>query len=360
MSLPLSKLQGLLVVNLPATIRNPAPNWEGKRRFFAPESCARQILVGSVESKTSLPQIVLNKAQTSISSGQRVNHTKSTLVKEGPDAYQYLLELACGLHSHRKGESPILGQVKTAWNAFCQSVPDRAKELSSVIQAIFDDANKIRHSVLERLRVIGYEMSAAALAHIQGQERVLIVGGKSNITLNTARALGRECKRMVSSISITHINDSELIERYQELQEAKHDKTLKSEVRSVTKTQVFEDGLDPYDHAFVCDQMGSDIDSSLVTAWERRKRANGYLVHLKGSSENMGQSTDFWRTVQLQNLILPEAVRQQYVNDIAGNNRTLEAAVEACALCSSERASGGVLREFKLVEALQRKGYLTN
>lgn len=354
MGLPIQKLYGLLVVSVPATAKNPAPHWEGKERFFAPESCARQLLVGTTSDKESLPETVLQRAEESGRLEERLNTTRFTVVKEGKNAYQYLLELVCGLQSQNKGEYHILGQFKGSWKNFLAKFPEKAKEMISVIQVLFEDANKIRHAVLEKLKVTGYEIAGANLAGVEGGEEVLVIAGNYGMTLNTARALGRDCARRVEHITVTHTSPDQLRERYLELKKAREDKTIRAGIDQTSMDDALSK-IDEFDHVFVCHEMQTPLDQPLASSWEKRNRDSGRLVHLKGDPMSKGTSTGFWRELELKSLILPEQVREQFHVEIGENNRILGLAQRACEICAEDRGKGGVIREHQLVERLKEE-----
>lgn len=67
-------------------------------------------------------------------------------------AYQFLLEIVCGLHSPILGETEVFGQFKAFTTAWLQLEPQRA----TLIQRIFQDAKIIRKQHLENLGIQSY------------------------------------------------------------------------------------------------------------------------------------------------------------------------------------------------------------
>lgn len=72
---------------------------------------------------------------------------EQTEVYEGKEAYQFLLEIICGLHSPILGETEVFGQFKTFTESWMKSEP-----LSrNLVQSFFADAKKVRQLHLSGL-----------------------------------------------------------------------------------------------------------------------------------------------------------------------------------------------------------------
>jgi glutamyl-tRNA reductase len=329
-----------IVLNFPATPKNPAPSWQGKEEFFTPESCARQLLVGTEEDLHSIPDNIKRKASKSENVHLRKNsNTTRTFIRIADEAYKYLLKVSCGLDSQKKGEPHILGQVKKKWQAFEQAYQSRAKKISTIMQAIFNDANKIRTHILNRLKPIDINVAAKDLAGIKGGEKVLVIAEKYGITQNIARALGKECATTVGELVITHPNQQELTDRYQELQIESRDRRIIAPVSSVNFQDLLQRGLEEYDYVFVCQPMNnSELDQQLIAKWKQRSRKDGKLVHLKGNP-NFGNATTFpWNNAGLKNFVTPEQIKQFHRECMEEDKRTINHAERACDYCSEQRA----------------------
>jgi glutamyl-tRNA reductase len=85
-------------------------------------------------------------------------------------AYQFLLEIVCGLHSPILGETEVFGQFKAFTTAWLELQPQRA----ALIQRIFGDAKGIRAQHLENLGIQSY---GSWVRKNIAQDRVHIVGG---------------------------------------------------------------------------------------------------------------------------------------------------------------------------------------
>jgi len=76
-------------------------------------------------------------------------------VFQGYNAYQFLLELGCGLQSEIIGETDILGQLKNAWKNF-SSINSQLQSnsyliLEKVFQKLFEDIKEIRTQFIQKL-----------------------------------------------------------------------------------------------------------------------------------------------------------------------------------------------------------------
>ena len=80
-------------------------------------------------------------------------------VYQGADAYRFMLEIACGLHSKIQGESEIFGQIKQAWKEYHTAEPVASKPLNTLVQHLFADTKRVR---TEFLHGIGGQSYAGA------------------------------------------------------------------------------------------------------------------------------------------------------------------------------------------------------
>jgi hypothetical protein len=329
-----------IVLNLPATPKNPAPSWQGKEEFFTPESCARQLLVGTEEDLHKIPDDVKQKASKSETTTlKRSSNRTRTSIRRAGEAYQYLLKVSCGLDSQKKGEPHILGQVRKTWKSFEQAYQDRAKQLSTIMQAVFEDAKKIRTNILNRLKPIDTAVAAKDLAGIKGGERVLIIAEKEGTTTDIARALGKECATTVGELVITHPNQQALSERFSELQIEARDKRIKSPIQSINYQELLQEGFEQYDYVFVCQPMNdSELDRQIIDQWKMRCREDGKLVHIKGNPLLRNTTTDLWKNAELGNFVRPEEISQFHRDCIQEDRKTIDHAEKACDYCSETRA----------------------
>lgn len=92
----------------------------------------------------------------------------------GAEAYSFLLEVVCGLHSPIVGETEVFGQFR----AFVQQEMDRnatlRSPLSDLSTAIYEDTKRIRAEHLSGLGKVSYGSVSRRL--LKGVEEVLLVG----------------------------------------------------------------------------------------------------------------------------------------------------------------------------------------
>jgi glutamyl-tRNA reductase len=94
----------------------------------------------------------------------------------GPEAYEYLLEIICGLQSKLVGENEIVGQFKTAYRDYC-SQDDRESSLLLILEKLFKDAKEVRSNYLLGLCQKTYASIARKhLVNINKADEILILG----------------------------------------------------------------------------------------------------------------------------------------------------------------------------------------
>ncbi|MAV90819.1 MAG: hypothetical protein CL676_05315 [Bdellovibrionaceae bacterium] len=93
---------------------------------------------------TCLRSLALSFVDQNELSGKAPEHTD---VYRGKEAYSFLLEIICGLHSPILGETEVFGQFKTFTESWMKSEP-----LSrNMVQSLFADAKKVRQLHLSGL-----------------------------------------------------------------------------------------------------------------------------------------------------------------------------------------------------------------
>lgn len=101
-------------------------------------------------------------------------------IYQGEEAYFFLLSVATGLSSAIVGETDVFGQFKLAWKAFgdsgSASSVSMKRELSSLMQKLFEDTKEIRALYLENLGGASYGSLVRRLLGATQGDRVLLLG----------------------------------------------------------------------------------------------------------------------------------------------------------------------------------------
>lgn len=107
-------------------------------------------------------------------SHHKTKTSKPQLSLNGADAYQYILEVLCGLQSQLLGENEIVNQFKCSLQQYSQGAT-KNKNLSIILEKLLQDAKLIRTQFLSH---IGQSTYASLAKKIIGksQEKVLIIG----------------------------------------------------------------------------------------------------------------------------------------------------------------------------------------
>ena len=122
--------------------------------------------------KTCLRQIALTSTDTYDTLATYL--TPEDQVYEGAEAYRFLLQVVCGLHSPLIGETEVSGQFKNAVTAFLYPATPWGSQMRKLFQVLFEDAKRVRQHHLVDLgsqsygSVIRREMKDVHDIHIIG------------------------------------------------------------------------------------------------------------------------------------------------------------------------------------------------
>lgn len=94
---------------------------------------------------------------------------------QGTEAYEFLLEIICGLQSKLIGENEIVGQFKTAYRNYCEQA-EKHSGLLLILEKLFKDAKKIRSEYLMGLSQKTYASIARKHMTRKSAEEILILG----------------------------------------------------------------------------------------------------------------------------------------------------------------------------------------
>ena len=345
----------VLVLPAPGTNNKIRP-WEGMKDIFAPETCARHILVCTPEQYSKVPEDV-----PAVASQRRGNYA-------GPEAYQFLVEFACGLHSHNVGEYQVVSQLKEELQRYNKSVPGdigatdlsnqlRPTSVSRLISFVLEDQKAIREELVNYLpkdlsnRQKFSMVLAKQAAQITGGEDVLIIANSSAGSgdfENLAHVLGRDNTHTVSRIRVTHPNPHVLRDRMADLQILRRDKKISCEIESVPFEHVAPI-MQLVDHVFCLLPMAPSgtpltleshrIDNLLRISWRLREREDGFFVHVKGDPTNQGGSSAEWQ-IDEPWFVGPESLKLRYAEARNLQIGILSRARAAAQNCALSRALG--------------------
>jgi len=127
----------------------------------------------NLQWQTCLRRIVfLHRSESRTFAAKPGSHTY-----HGRDAYQFLLEVICGLHSPLVGENAVMGQFRQFRNA--ARIPNTAwgKFLRKMMTEVLVDARQVRHRHLEGLGSQSY--GSLIRKHLKGQSSVAVLGAGS-------------------------------------------------------------------------------------------------------------------------------------------------------------------------------------
>jgi hypothetical protein len=354
---PQLTVEDLRVLVLPAPgTNNKVQPWDGLKEIFAPETCARHILVCTPDQFARVPESAL-----SVASQRRGNLA-------GAEAYQFLVEFACGLHSHDIGEYHVVSQLKDELERYNRSlnsdIPSRdlpeysrSMSVSRLISFVLSDQKAIREELVNFLpkditnRQKFSMVLAKEAAQISGGEDILVIANSSAGSgdfENLAHVLGRDNTHRVSRIRVTHPNSDVLKDRMADLRLLQRDKKILCDIESVPFTSMAS-AMQLVDHVFCLLPMAPSgaplslescrIDNMLRLAWRLREREDGFFVHVKGDPTNQGASSAEW-LIHEPWFISPESLKVRYAEARNFQNGILSRARTAAQNCALSRLFG--------------------
>jgi glutamyl-tRNA reductase len=124
--------------------------------------------------QTCLRQIAVGDEHCFDHSDQNVALHDLDQVLRGEDAYRFLLEVICGLHSPLVGETEVYGQFKNKVAAFSFPETPFGTKLRRVFKALFEDAKAIRQQHLVDLGSQSY--GSVLRRELKGFSKIQILG----------------------------------------------------------------------------------------------------------------------------------------------------------------------------------------
>jgi Glutamyl-tRNAGlu reductase, N-terminal domain len=195
----------------------------------------------------------------------------------GVDAYSFLLRLACGLESKMLAETQIFGQIKQAWQTYCKTHPSSGKQLSPVVQKLFQDTKDIRSRFLCNVGSSCYGSEVRRqLGATESAGPALLVGAGQ---LAQSVAPWIDCSELWicnRNSAAAHNLARQLRARYPERACRVLDNSLESEQSAWASAS----------NIVVCVPVNSERDAVRVAAWSARK-APGKLIHLGADARDV-------------------------------------------------------------------------
>jgi hypothetical protein len=327
-----SLLPKLTVISIPIQGNEEAiRNWKASKDLFVPETCARHLYVGLQEDLALIPDAIKQLAQKEYGENS---------VLQGKEAYEFLLQVCCGLDSRNLGEDQITSQVKKRWSDFRENSPEKAKELQSLMDRVFEDVALIRSNSLQDLRPISQYLSAKRIAAMEPEQSVVLFAGKEGETNAAARAIARDNTKAVDLVYVTHPDENVTFRTAQTLLNEKAKRLIKSNISLMTFDEALGKYRDEASHWVICSVMGEnpEADKAIIDAWKQRVRKDGYLVHLNGDPSRKADIPAMWKNSGIEGIILPPEIHSAFRQDQAKYNEILQNAYNACSNCTYSRS----------------------
>jgi len=159
----------LNVVNLPATTNFSLGKNE---KVFVLKTCQRHLVVGY---------------------GLMIEKFPDTCFEfyVGIEAYQFLLEVICGLRSHLLAENEITAQFKTAYNDYaCHSNKD--SRLLHILEKLFKDTKEVRKKILNQVGQHSYASITRSLLLKKRSDGEALILGSGTLAFSLAKLLKKK------------------------------------------------------------------------------------------------------------------------------------------------------------------------
>ncbi len=139
------------------------------KKIFSLKTCQRWLLAGVCENIDEFSQEI-----------QKITGYKieNFTLYSGQEAYHFLLEIVCGIHSRLIGENEIVKQFKDAYRVYLQSHQGKNTALPIILflEKILQDTKKIRSQILSEVGQHSYASIAHKLLQKESVLPVLILG----------------------------------------------------------------------------------------------------------------------------------------------------------------------------------------
>ena len=272
--------------------------WRRRNSVLMAESCARQVWVGTQAEFQDFPS------------------TSGEIISTGVEAYRFLLRLACGLESPKKGETNVKGEIFSRWDKRKQRAV-HTRGIDSIFQQLKADSRIISNFFLNDLQVAHYGMIARDLSGFRKDRKAIIVsdinanGGVASNTDWLLRVLNNRARRA----SLVYVTNPCPAVTQKVLEKALYMQSkglIDFPVTSVAFDSIPR-SIEGVDHVYCDMAMGShfEADMQMISAWKNRARRGNNFTHFRGCYDPKGSSTSEWLEAELDNYTPPEALFEE-------------------------------------------------
>lgn len=228
-------------------------------------------------------------------------------VFRGIDAYRFLLEVACGLHSKIQGESEIFGQLKQAWKSYQADQTEASRPLQRLMQTLVADVKRIRTEYLHGIGGDAYHSAIRKLLHLRKDQSLLIIGAGQ-----FGAMLAEKLRHKVETLTVLNRSPHPLVAQ--------------------AGWDNLEAAIDAATHVLVAIPAGKDeaLDARIQAAWQQKR--HGKLVHLA----QMDYAGSNWENLP-HFLTLADVMHEQNLHSVT-RPQAIAQAVTAIRLMAESRA----------------------
>ena len=158
-------LSELQVVNIPQK-QVPPQDWENDT--FVLSTCQRHLYLNTRKNWQVCPD-------------DHLMYDPSCF--QGPEAYRFLLETLCGLHSQIQGENEISAQFKETFNKYLNG-ENRNPQVLKIMQKLFQDAKEVKTKHLKGLGQRSYASIARSFISKSNQTGPVLLLGSGKLALD--------------------------------------------------------------------------------------------------------------------------------------------------------------------------------
>lgn len=294
----------LSIVNLPAT--SDLPELDGKN-IFTLTTCQRRLVIGRGRLLQSMPCTCFE-------------------FYVGVEAYQFLLEVICGLKSHLLAENEITAQFKNAYNEYSKR-EGKDTGLLLLLEKLFKDAKEVRSQFLNQLGQQSYASITRSFLSKKIVEGEVLVLGSGGLAFSLAKLLKK--KYRVSIAARNEIKQNEICSVFNLQKENWAGTTPFYKYKAIINTIGTEDVL--YDDNFFNDWLTPEklfIDLANPSPVQSIKTFNEGLIRLEDIFRESDQ-----RSEEKQHKI---ALAKEFISELAFRRHHL---VTSLATSKGESAS---------------------